>query len=206
MSTKHDDKVRLGPEFADALTYTYELHARQLRKGTTNPYLGHLLGVAALVIDAGGSEDEVIAALLHDAAEDQGGEERLEKIERRFGPKVASIVRECSDTTSADVKEPWEERRERYAKHVAEEISAEALRVSLADKLYNSTAIVRDHAAEGEGLWTRFSRGKEQQALRYRGLVVAYRAALERLGVTSPLIDEFERKVEELEAIAAVRP
>ena len=93
-----DSPRRLGPAFTDALQYAAELHGHQTRKGGEIPYVGHLLSVAALVIDDGGTEDQVIAALLHDAAEDQGGKPRLAEIGRRFGPDVEAVVKACSDT------------------------------------------------------------------------------------------------------------
>jgi (p)ppGpp synthase/HD superfamily hydrolase len=198
------DRVLLGPEFADALVYAYELHARQVRKGTRIPYVSHLLGVASLVIEAGGSEEEAIATLLHDAAEDQGGEARLAKIERRFGADVAGIVRECSDTTSEGEKERWEDRKAEYQRRVEEEMSEPALRVSLADKLHNATAIARDHREHGDELWTRFNRDKETVASRYRSLVEAYKAGFRRHGADSPHLREFERVVQDVEAAAGV--
>ena len=169
---KQADRIELGPEFADALRYAYELHARQNRKADKGdpvgpPYIGHLLAVAGMVIDEGGSEAEAIAALLHDAAEDQGGEERLAKIEHRFGPEVAGIVRECSDTTALD-KEDWKDRKGRYIDHFANDASPSAVRVSLADKLYNARAIVRDHHVEGDEVWKRFSASKEETVHYYR--------------------------------------
>lgn len=104
----------LGPRFAEALMYAFEAHADQARKGTDIPYVGHLLGVAALVIEDGGSEDEALAALLHDAVEEQGGEAMLEEIRRRFGGAVADMVEACSDTLETP-KPAWRARKERRA-------------------------------------------------------------------------------------------
>lgn len=196
----------LGSRFADALVYASEVHGSQLRKGTDIPYVSHLLGVASLVIEAGGDEDEAIAALLHDAVEDQGGLPRLAEIEERYGPQVAEIVKECSDSTSADVdaKDDWAERKALYQQRVEEEMSASALRVSLADKLYNATAIVRDHRLHGDELWTRFRKDKVTTARKYDALVAAYRHGFERAGIDSPYLDEFERVVGEMQGAAGV--
>ena len=130
-------------------------HRDQRRKGTEIPYIGHLLGVCSLVIEDGGTEDEAIAALLHDAAEDQGGEQTLERIRAEFGDHVAEIVRACSDTLE-DPKPPWRTRKEAYLAHLDEQ-PAPVLRVSLADKLFNARAILRDYLSVGDELWQRFN-------------------------------------------------
>src|SRR6266550_3811160 len=88
----------LGDRFTRALDLAFELHADQRRKGSGVPYFGHLLGVTSIVIESGGSEDEAIAALLHDAAEDQGGRETIERIRAEFGDDVAEVVESCSDS------------------------------------------------------------------------------------------------------------
>ena len=104
---------RLTEQFDEALVYAAGVHRNQTRKGGDIPYLGHLLSVASLVIEAGGSQTQAIAALLHDAAEDQGGQQTLAEIGRKFGPEVADIVAQCSDTFE-EPKPPWQERKERY--------------------------------------------------------------------------------------------
>ena len=105
------------PRFTEALTYAAALHAEQRRKVSGEPYLAHLLAVAAIVMEHGGDEDEAIAALLHDAVEDQGGEATLEEIRRRFGPTVAEIVAGCSDTMVSP-KPPWRQRKEAHIAHL----------------------------------------------------------------------------------------
>ena len=102
--------VTLTQRFDAAVRYAREVHATQTRKGTNAPYLAHLLGVASIVLDDGGNEDEAIAALLHDAAEDQGGRARLEDIRSRFGNAVAKIVEDCTDSWDTP-KKPWAERK-----------------------------------------------------------------------------------------------
>jgi (p)ppGpp synthase/HD superfamily hydrolase len=144
----------LGARFLEALRLAVDLHAQQARKGSGVPYLGHLLGVCGLVIDAGGSEDEAIAAVLHDAVEDQGGANTLERIHAQFGSDVAAIVEACSDTDVLP-KPPWRVRKEAYLEHLLT-APPSVLRVSLADKLNNLRAIVRDYGECGEDVWARF--------------------------------------------------
>src|SRR5437764_1000531 len=101
----------LTTRFDEAFRYAHEVHAAQTRKGSSAPYIGHLMGVASIVLDDGGSEDEAIAALLHDAAEDHGGRVRLEDIRQRFGDAVARIVEDCTDSWESP-KPPWAERKQ----------------------------------------------------------------------------------------------
>jgi hypothetical protein len=190
-----DQSALRGLRFEEALVYTAQVHAEQKRKGTQTPYLAHLLGVAALVLGDGGSEDEAIAALLHDAVEDAGGHERLEDIRARFGECVAGIVAECSDSVEQP-KPPWRKRKEAYIAHLGTASEA-ALRVSLADKLDNARAILRDYRECGEELWKRFNAGRESQLWYYRSLAEAFQ---ERC--PGPMADELARVVGELEAIA----
>jgi (p)ppGpp synthase/HD superfamily hydrolase len=183
----------LTARFVEALAYATEVHAGQARKGTSVPYVAHVLGVCALVLEDGGGEDEAIAALLHDAVEDGGGLPVLEEIRRRFGDGVAEIVWACSDT--ADVPKPaWKERKTRYVAHVRT-AGADARRVSCADKLHNARSILRDYRLVGERLWDRFNAPPEDQLWYYRTLVEAFRQP----GSTS-LVDELERVVGQLEA------
>ena len=164
---------RLTPKFVEALGYAAEKHATQTRKAGEVPYLGHLLSVAGLVIEADGTETQAIAALLHDAAEDQGGERTLAEIGQKFGADVASIVAECSDTFEAP-KPPWRGRKERYIQHLRE-ASDDAVLVSLADKLDNARAILRDFRAHGNEVWQRFSVQDPQLHLwYYRSLLEVY--------------------------------
>ncbi len=183
----------LSPRFVDALAYAIEVHAGQSRKGTTVPYVAHVLGVCALVLEDGGGEDEAIAALLHDAVEDGGGQPVLVEIRRRFGERVAGIVWACSDTDETP-KPPWKERKARYIDHVRV-AGPDARRVSCADKLHNARSILRDYRLEGERLWDRFNAPPEEQLWYYRSLVEAF----QQPGRT-PLVDELERVVGQLEA------
>ena len=184
---------RLGPKFQEALAYAAELHNTQTRKASDVPYVGHLLSVAGLVIEADGTETEAIAALLHDAAEDQGGEATLADIEERFGATVASIVEECSDTVVTP-KPPWRQRKEQYIAHL-DEASDSAILVSIADKLDNARAILRDLRRHGPSLWQRFNTDDPHEHLwYYRSLLEVYRRRSD-----SWMVDELGRVVRTLE-------
>ncbi len=187
----------LTQRFVEALRYAAELHQFQRRKGKGQPYVGHLLGVAAIVIQHGGGEDQVIAALLHDAVEDQGGLPRLDEIRNKFGAEVARIVDGCTDSYEArGEKRDWEERKRAYIERVAHE--AEDVRlVSAADKLANAREILADYRVEGDEVFKRFQGRKHGTLSYYRRLVDVFRAA-----GTTPLVEELERVVSELERLA----
>ena len=188
----------LSPAFTEAVELARELHAGQVRKGTEIPYLSHLLAVASLVLDAGGTEHEAIAALLHDAAEDAGGRATLERIRAQFGDEVAGIVEACSDTL-AEQKEPWPERKRRYIAHLEDpDLPHGALLVSLADKLHNARAIVFDLRLHGDALWERFRTGSGPDQLWY------YRSLAEVFARRRPgeLADELSRTVDEMAQLA----
>ncbi len=163
----------LTDRFGEALRYAAEVHRRQRRKGTSIPYVSHLLAVCSLVLEDGGGEDEAIAALLHDAVEDQGGRDRLEEIHRRFGDHVARIVEGCTDAETIP-KPPWRERKERYIAHLRS-ASRAVLRVSAADKLHNARAILADYRGLGEPLWERFNGRRDGTLWYYRALTSAFK-------------------------------
>jgi (p)ppGpp synthase/HD superfamily hydrolase len=190
----------LGERFRRALELTFELHRAQSRKGSGAPYLGHLLGVASIVIETGGSEDEAIAALLHDAAEDQGGHATVERIRAEFGDPVAAVVEECSDSFG-EPKPPWRERKQAYLEHL-DGASEAALAVSLADKLHNMRTIVVDYRAVGECLWVRFNADRDEVLWYYRSLAAAFArlrpgSLATELGVA---VSEVERLIEKASA------
>lgn len=141
----------LTQRFDDALVFASRLHRTQRRKGSDAPYISHLLAVAALVMEHGEDEDQVIAALLHDAVEDQGGEATLREIRGRYGEEVARIVADCSDSI-AEPKPPWRERKEDYIASLALK-PRRSLLVSAADKTHNAESIVADHCEIGDALW-----------------------------------------------------
>lgn len=149
----------LTERFEAALVYAAHLHAEQRRKRSSVPYVAHLLGVTSLVLEDGGDEDEAIAALLHDAVEDQGGLETLQEIKQRFGSEVAEIVDALTDAYS-EPKLPWKGRKQAYISSIRS-ASPSAIRVSLADKVYNARATLSDIRREGEAGWRRFNGGKE---------------------------------------------
>lgn len=189
-----DSKKLLTNRFSEALSYAVEIHGNQFRKGTEIPYVSHLFAVAGLVLENGGNEDETIAALLHDAPEDQ--EVTIEEISERFGSKVAGIVKECSDAFEQP-KPPWRERKEKYINSLPNK-SKSALLVSLADKLHNSRTLYMDYQVIGEELWDRF-KGKKEGTLWYcRSMVEAFRKVIDN----NPMLDELDRIVTELETLA----
>lgn len=130
----------LTERFDEALLYASETHRQQVRKGCDIPYVSHLVGVASIAIEIGADEDQAVAALLHDAVEDQGGACRLADIEARFGSRVAQIVDHCTDT-DVEPKPPWRQRKESYIEGLSCKPKA-SLEVSLADKTHNAGAIV----------------------------------------------------------------
>jgi len=169
--------------FDRALLYATHVHGGQVRKGSSTPYVAHLMAVSATVLEYGGDEDLAIAALLHDSVEDQGGAGRLEDVRNRFGKRVAKIVAACSDSmanTAAGEKKPdWHTRKMAYIKHL-KTADEDILRVSLADKVHNARAILRDLRKPeiGKKIWSRFSQPREETLWYYRGLAKVFRKAL----------------------------
>ncbi|HEY1404742.1 MAG TPA: HD domain-containing protein [Pyrinomonadaceae bacterium] len=186
-----------SPRFLAALNYAATLHAGQVRKATSIPYVSHLLSVAGIAIEHGADEDEAIAALLHDAPEDCGGLPVLEEIRARFGERVAEIVAACSDTFETP-KPPWSERKARYIAHVRAASPSVRL-ISMSDKLHNARAILADYRQVGEAVFARFKRGEGHSVLwYYRRLADEFNAA----GSASPLAQELDRVVSELESLS----
>ena len=191
---------RLTGQFSKALVYAELKHHNQVRKGGDIPYVGHLLSVAGLVLDDNGSETQAIAALLHDCVEDAGGPPTLEEIRVNFGADVARIVAECSDTDETP-KPPWRDRKQKYIAHLAE-VGEDTLLVSLADKLDNSRAILRDYRAHGPALWQRFTVKDPDDHLWYYGeLLGAYRSR----GAESWMVEELGRVLDELGGLVRSR-
>src|SRR5262245_37103169 len=166
----------LTERFDEAFSFAHQLHRRQKRKGTQIPYISHLMTVAALVIEHGGDEDQAIAALLHDAAEDQEGMATLAEIRSAFGDKVATIVSDCTDAW-LDPKPPWRERKEAYIAALPHK-SPVSLLVSLADKTHNAEAILFDYQEFGDALWERFNGGKKGTLWYYKSLAKVFNEAL----------------------------
>lgn len=186
----------LSNRFTEALVYATELHANQKRKGGKVPYISHLLTVASVVLEYGGNEDEAIAALLHDAVEDQGGPATREIIRQKFGENVAAIVDGCTDSDITP-KPPWQARKEEYINHIPT-ASASVRLVSAADKLHNAWSILKDYRLYGEAVWQKFHGGKAGTLWYYRSLVTAFRQV-----ESHPLVDELDRVVTKLEKLVA---
>ncbi len=184
--------------FEDALVLAHQLHARQTRKGTSIPYVAHLLAVTSLVIENGGHEDEAIAALLHDAIEDAGGDRVRRLIRERFGENVLAIVEGCTDTDETP-KPPWRKRKEDYIAHLRVETNPSIRLVSLADKVHNARSILQDYRTHGDSVWKRFNGGKEGSLWYYRTLTEVFREK-----GSSPLLDELDRVVTSLEILTAI--
>jgi (p)ppGpp synthase/HD superfamily hydrolase len=186
----------LSSRFSNALIYAAELHADQKRKVGGEPYLAHLLGTASIVLDYGGDEDEAIAALLHDAIEDQGGQKAREEICRRFGERVVSIVEGCTDADTLP-KPPWRQRKEAFLERLRT-AEPSVLLVVGADKLHNLRALIREYRRQGESLWQYFHGGRDGTLWYYRTLG----DILESSGNTS-LVEELKQAMESLKRLTA---
>lgn len=162
--------------FDHAVHFASSMHRKQTRKGTDVPYITHLLGVAAIVGDSGGTESQVIAALLHDVVEDQveNHPNIVNEIQERFGKDVLDMVLACSDTVTHP-KPPWKERKSTYIKHIQDaDDNDPALLISLADKFYNGLTLLRDAKLEGPALFDRFKATPQQSAWYYQALAEAF--------------------------------
>ncbi|HWB70818.1 MAG TPA: HD domain-containing protein [Egibacteraceae bacterium] len=193
MSERETIEPILTERFDEAYVFASELHRWQLRKGTAVPYLSHLLAVASLVLEDGGDEDEAIAALLHDAVEDQGGVATLNEIRRRFGERVADMVLQATDHDPARDRPAWHVRKKAYVAALPERHACH--RVVLADKLHNARSILADYRRVGDQVWLRFSAGRE---------VLGYLRALADMFTqisASALAVELDHTVAELERL-----
>jgi (p)ppGpp synthase/HD superfamily hydrolase len=194
VSARPGRSTELGERFVDALGYATRVHSGQIRGSDDQPYIAHLLRVAGLVIQDGGSEDEAIAALLHDAVEDQGGVERLADIRERYGRVVADIVDECTDSYG-DPQPPWRRRKEDYIRSL-DDASGGTLLVSLADKLDNTRSMIRGYRIRGSEQWERT--GKTPEDVHWYYGTLAERFCQLRPG---PMADELKRTVGELDRV-----
>lgn len=191
----------LGQRFDEALLFAARHHREQLRKGSRVPYMTHLMSVSALVLEHGGSEDQAIAALLHDAVEDappgQGGAV-LADIRSQFGDAVADIVRACSDglDESGNRSGSWPERKRPYVAALSDpaEKPDEALLVTAADKTHNGSCIAADVRRYGQEFWSTFNASRQELLWYYTSVE---RAVAERLPSHS-IVDALHRAVDEL--------
>ncbi len=185
---------QLGPRFERALILANQLHKEQRKKGSGVPYISHLMGVAALVLEDGGDEDQVIAALLHDAVEDHGGKSVLDRIKVDFGNRVADIVGCCTDVEGLT----WREQKKAHLNHISN-ASDDVLRVALADKLHNVRSTLLDRRRHGEGVWEHLRGGRE-------GKLWYFREMANTLKIHAPgiMADELDRTVTELEELESL--
>jgi (p)ppGpp synthase/HD superfamily hydrolase len=193
--------VELTERFDQAMLLASELHRAQRRKNNDVPFVAHLLGVTSIVLEHGGDEDEAIAALLHDAVEDQGGEATLALIRERFGNHVAEIVAALSDSfadTNVSAKPPWRPRKETYLSHLAT-ANPSVLLISCADKLYNTRSLLRELVQHGDDVWTMFRGGREGTLWYYRSLVQIFR---QRPEAPQSLVDLLAETMDEIARLA----
>jgi len=184
----------LGARFSEAVRWAAMLHADDVRKGTRIAYVSHLLAVASLVLEDGGSEEEAIAAMLHDAIEDRGTP--AAEIRARFGQPIADIVVACSEPSGVDrTAATWRERKQHYLDHLEAGASESALRVTAADKLHNARSILSDLRDHGPAVWDKFNAPPADQRWYYTELARVLSAAHE-----GPTVRELQRVVDELAA------
>ena len=188
------DKIK----YKKALDFAYKIHFDQNRKKTKIPYFTHLVSVSNNVIEDGGTTDEAIGGLLHDAVEDQGGLKTLKKIRKLFGNNVAKIVNECSDTIVVP-KPPWLARKKKYISDIKKK-GQSSMFVSLCDKLHNGTCIVNDHKRVGKKIWKRFTATPKQVAWYYESL---YKEFSKHLKGHKVLKDNYLMVVKEIKRAAS---
>ena len=162
----------LTEKFSAAVTLAAIAHATQVRKGSDIPYIAHPLGVASLVLEFGGDEEQAIAGLLHDVIED-GGPQFIDPIREQFGERVLAMVEACTDGIPDEkgIKAPWRERKEKYLAHLVD-ADDDALLISAADKLYNARAILDDllDPSVGQSVFARFTASKAETLWYYSEL------------------------------------
>lgn len=183
-----------SPRFAEALWVAAIMFSAKPRKGSHIPYISHLLGTCSIALEHGATEDEAIAALLHDAIEDiTPTKEVIAAIKQYFGNEVLRIVKKCSDS-HIQPKPPWRKRKARYLARLRKADQA-VLLVSASDKLHNARAIVTDLQRHGSSVWKRFRASREGELWYYRKLVEVFDEHLH----DRALVKEFKRAVTEME-------
>jgi GTP pyrophosphokinase len=194
----------LTDRFQRAFALAGELHATQVRKGTSVPYLAHLMSVSALVLEHGGDENAAISGLLHDAVEDsRDGAQTEARIRREFGDRVGDVVRGCSDAVAVpgQPKPPWRERKTGYIQRLAGEKDSDVLLVSACDKLHNARSIVADLRSIGAAVWDRFSQNDPAAQLwYYETLAASYQGR-----VPPPLADAVNDVVSQMRSLTTMR-
>jgi len=190
--------MMITERFEEALLYATRIHATQMRKGGEIPYISHLMGVTALVLENGGDEDQAIAALLHDAVEDQGGLRTLEDIRHLFGEHVSAIVEGCTDAFVIP-KPPWRKRKEDYLNHLRNTTQDIRL-VSLADNLNNARSLLRSTRIDGESVWLRFNGGKDGTLWYYQSILQIFKST-----GSDFMTDELERVISQILEIENIK-
>lgn len=185
--------IQLTQRFESALVFAHQLHQQQIRKITGVPYISHLLSVSALVLEDGGDEDQAIAALLHDAVEDQGGQSTANLIRQQFGERVAEIVARCTEIKSLS---SWRERKEKYL-HNFRDAPPEVRRVILADKLHNARCNLWEYSHYGSQIWSVFTGGQQGLLWFYRSIITIAESGQD----SHFLLEELKRVVQQLEQI-----
>jgi (p)ppGpp synthase/HD superfamily hydrolase len=198
----HRERPVLSERFEQALVYACRAHNKHTRKGAGVPYISHLMAVSAIVLEHGGTENEAIAALLHDAAEDAGGVQRLEDINVQFGTEVAGIVAGCTDTYTVP-KPDWEMRKIAHVERV--KAMPESVRIVVAaDKIHNAMSVIEDYREVGEEIWSRFTGGRDGTLWYYRAMCEALHEGadqIERPGLKR-LLRVLTRRVQRLHELA----
>jgi (p)ppGpp synthase/HD superfamily hydrolase len=197
MNKNQEPHVYLSDRFFQAMAYAADAHREQGRKSTNIAYISHPFGVASLVLEAGGDEDQAISALLHDVAEDCGGEPRLAEIADKFGERVAHIVRGCSDSLVVDevTKAPWRERKEAHIQHL-KDADSDIMVVTAADKTHNARAIATDIASIGNRVWDRFNADQSEIIWYYNSIF----NLLSDAGVTPALLNPLRAAITVMES------
>ena len=206
--TKEKPTWVAGPIFRKAMEMAIEEHADHARKVDNEPYLGHLLAVASNVIEAGGTEEQAAAALLHDVIEDQDCTK--EEIGVRVNPAVAEIVDACSEDRTGqedDGAETWAHRKNEYLRHLTSATADDpSLLVALADKVNNCEKTARDFrrhlthdGGSAETFWEKFNSGDSCQEWWYRGLLRGFTAKPQlNTRIAQPLLDRLQHAIESL--------
>ena len=185
----------MSERFVGAVEFANELHGDQIRKGTTVPYISHLLIVSGIVLQHGGSEDEAIGALLHDTVEDCGGKPVMDRIHKRFGDKIVDLVDGCSEK-DIQPKPPWLERKKSYIENIKSSTPSVRL-ITCADKIHNASSIILEYRKVGEKVWDRFKGNKTETLWFYSSFIEAMQAA----GENRPILNELILVVNELEEL-----
>jgi (p)ppGpp synthase/HD superfamily hydrolase len=191
---------QLSTRLYEAQQLAFDLHGHDARKSSKVPMLSHMLSVCALVLQDGGTEDEGIAALLHDTLEDKPEEISRTEIEELFGKKVLEIIEVCTDTPmdfKGGIKPPWCDRKKAFLDRI-KKTDPTLLRVPIADKVDNARAILADHRRIGDEVWKRFNAGKKYQVCYYKSSIQAFRSA----GFNSPLLNDLEELVSKLSSLS----